>query len=327
MNIPDGFVRLPNEVNETMHSMPLHKDGSFHHRGGPGMMAHKKLKVAIIGSGNIGTDLLVKTMHSSLLECVLFVGRNNQSLGMQKAKGLEVQISDRSIDALIEDADRYELVFDATSAQDHHIHAPILKRLNKVVIDMTPSNIGEMCVPAVNMDHCLKLQNVSMVTCGGQASIPLAYAIGQTQPDVEYIEVVSSISSNSAGPATRNNLDEYIETTEKGIAHFSGCGRSKAILNLNPADPCIHMQTTVFALVRNPDMDSLKRYTDAMVRNLQQYVPGYQLIVPPTLENGRIVIMVRVEGLGDYLPPYAGNLDIINCAAIAMAEEYARKLA
>ncbi|MDP4099346.1 acetaldehyde dehydrogenase (acetylating) [Paenibacillus sp. P96] len=289
------------------------------------MMAHKKLKVAIIGSGNIGTDLLVKIMRSELLECVLFAGRNNQSPGMQKAKDLQVHTSDRSIDALIDEADRYELVFDATSAQDHQLHAAILKQLNKVVIDMTPSNIGGMCVPAVNMDQCLTQQNVNMVTCGGQASIPIAYAIGQTQPDVEYIEVVSSISSKSAGPATRNNLDEYIETTEMGIAQFSGCGRTKAILNLNPAYPCIDMQTTVFALVPNPDMESLTLRTTEMVRTLQQYVPGYQLIVPPTLENGRIVIMVKVEGLGDYLPPYAGNLDIINCAAIAMAEEYAKK--
>jgi acetaldehyde dehydrogenase len=289
------------------------------------MMAHSKLKVAIIGSGNIGTDLLVKTMRSKQLECVLFAGRNHQSPGMEKAKDLKVHTSDRSIDALIDAADRYELVFDATSAQDHYTHAPILKQLNKVVIDMTPSNIGGMCVPAVNIGHCLSEQNVNMVTCGGQASIPLAYAIGQTQRDVEYIEVVSSISSKSAGPATRNNLDEYIETTEQGITRFSGCARAKAILNLNPAEPCIHMQTTVFALVPNPDMESLRRRTNEMVSILQQYVPGYQLIVPPTLENGRIVIMVRVEGLGDYLPPYAGNLDIINCAAIAMAEEYARK--
>jgi acetaldehyde dehydrogenase len=286
----------------------------------------KKLKVAILGSGNIGTDLLVKVLRSPYLDCTLFVGRNLTSRGMAKAVNLGVKISDLSIDALKNNSDCCELVFDATSALNHKYHAPILEDLGKVVIDLTPANIGSLCVPAVNLHECLQYKNVNMVTCGGQASIPLAYVIGQTQKDVDYIEVVSSIASRSAGPATRANIDEYIETTEKGIKVFSGCKRSKAILNLNPAQPCVDMQTTIFAKVNKPDIEKLSQSVLEMVGKIQTYVPGYQLIMPPVIENGRIVIMVKVRGLGDYLPSYAGNLDIINCAAIAMAEEWAKWL-
>ncbi|SMF67566.1 acetaldehyde dehydrogenase [Paenibacillus uliginis N3/975] len=286
-------------------------------------MIDSRLKVAILGSGNIGTDLLMKTIRSPYLTCTYFVGRHIDSLGIQKAMRKGIRVSDQSIDALINDPDSFDLVFDATSAKSHKAHAPILKEMGKVVIDLTPSNIGEKCVPAVNIDRCIHYDNVNMVTCGGQASIPLAFAIGQTQTDVEYIEVVSSIASKSAGPATRNNLDEYIETTEKGISKFSNCNQVKAILNLNPAEPCIDMQTTVFAKVKSPRLVNLTKYVNEMVEKMRNYVPGYQLLIPPTIENERIVIMVKVQGLGDFLPAYAGNLDIINCAAIAMAEKHA----
>ena len=284
----------------------------------------KKLKVAILGSGNIGTDLLIKTLRSPLLECTLFIGRNLSSQGISKAIGLGVKVSDLSIDAILNDPDCCELVFDATSALSHKKHAEILKKLDKMVIDLTPSNIGKMCIPAVNLSDCLKYKNVSMVTCGGQASIPLAYVIGKAYHHVDYIEVVSSISSRSAGPATRVNLDEYIETTEKGLMDFTSCKKTKAILNLNPAFPFVDMQTTVFAKVDNPDLEIFIPAIDDMVIKIKKYVPGYELIVPPTIENERIVMMTRIQGIGDYLPAYAGNLDIINCAAIAMAEEYAR---
>jgi len=283
-----------------------------------------KLKVAILGSGLIGTDLLVKIMRSHYLECTLFIGRNLQSNGMTKAVSLGVNISDQSIDAIIKDPDFCDLVFDATSASGHLQHAPVFAKLGKIAIDLTPAQVGNMCIPAVNLTDCLKYNNVNMVTCGGQASIPLAYVIGQTQKDVEYIEVVSTISSRSAGPATRANLDEYIETTEKGLKKFSGAQKTKAILVLNPAQPAINMQTTVSAKVKNPDMEALKKPIEDMVSKIQKYVPGYKLAVYPTLENNRIMVMVRVQGLGDYLPSYAGNLDIINCAAIATAEEYAK---
>jgi acetaldehyde dehydrogenase (acetylating) len=286
-----------------------------------------KLKVAILGSGNIGTDLLIKIQRSEYLECVLFIGRNLSSPGMAKAISLGVKVSDQSINAIVKDPDCCDLVFDATSAKDAQHHWAILKNLGKIVVDMTPAKVGGLCIPAVNLNDAIAQQNVNMVTCGGQASIPIAYLIGQTHPEVEYIEVVSSIASRSAGPATRLNLDEYIETTEEGVRLFSGAKRAKAILNLNPANPCIDMQTTIFAKVANPNIEALTRAVEAMVKNINSYVPGYQLLVSPIYENGRIVVMVKAQGLGDYLPKYAGNLDIINCAAIAVAEEYAKKAA
>lgn len=285
----------------------------------------KKMKVAILGSGNIGTDLLVKATRSPFLDCRLFIGRHLASPGMNKANSLGVRISDLGIDAIARNPDCCDLVFDATSAMDHKLHWSVLKELGKTVIDMTPSRVGEMCIPAINLASCVNYEDVNMVTCGGQASIPLAHVIGQTQQEVDYIEVVSSIAARSAGPATRLNIDEFVETTEIGIKNFSGCRRAKAILILNPAQPCVDMQTTVLAKVNNSEIEKLKPAIDIMVRRIQDYVPGYQLIVPPVLENNRIAIMVKVQGLGDYLPRYAGNLDIINCAAIAMAEEYARE--
>lgn len=286
----------------------------------------KKIKVAIIGSGNIGTDLLIKALRSPYLECTVFIGRNLASPGMVKAQSLGVKVSAESIGYIQKNPDCCDLVFDATSSKDHLYHAPILEALGKTVIDLTPAKVGSMCIPSVNIDEVKVGKNVNMVTCGGQASIPIAYAIGQTQKDVDYIEVISSIASRSAGPATRINLDEYIHTTEQGVKKFSGAQRTKAILNLNPAQPCINMQTSVFAKVPNPDLEKLKPTLDHIIKSVQKYVPGYELIVGPTIENGRIVVMVRAKGLGDYLPSYAGNLDIINCAAIAAAEQLAKNL-
>lgn len=285
----------------------------------------KKLRVAILGSGNIGTDLLIKTQRSEFLECVLFVGRNLSSPGMAKAIAMGVKVSDESINAIVKNLDLIDLVFDATSAKDAKIHWDIIDKLGKIVVDMTPAKIGVFCIPAVNLDEVFEYRNVNMITCGGQASIPIAHVIGKTQKNVEYIEVVSSIASRSAGPATRLNLDEYLDTTENAIKHFSNVSRTKAILNLNPANPCIDMQTTIFAQVENPDMDYLQKEIDVMIKKIQEYVPGYSLLVPPVFENGRIVIMVKAQGLGDFLPKYAGNLDIINCAAIAVAEQYSKK--
>lgn len=290
----------------------------------PNKTKMKKLRVAILGSGNIGTDLLIKIQRSEFLECVLFIGRNLSSPGMAKAIALGVKVSDESIQAIEKDPDAVDLVFDATSARDAAYHWSVLEKLNKIVVDMTPAKLGALCIPAVNLHEAVKQRNVNMITCGGQASIPMAHVIGKTQKNVDYIEVVSSIASRSAGPATRLNLDEYVDTTEMGLKIFSDAKRAKAILNLNPADPCIDMQTTIFAQVENPDMEALVKEVDIMIEKISQYVPGYSLLVPPIYENGRIVIMVKAQGLGDYLPKYAGNLDIINCAAIAVAEEYSK---
>lgn len=284
----------------------------------------KKLKVAILGSGNIGTDLLIKTLRSPVLECAAFIGRNLSSPGMTRANSLGVKISDRGIEAIRSEPDSCDLVFDATSAIDHRHHWSVLQSLGKIVIDMTPSKIGTMCIPAINLDPCLDQRNVNMVTCGGQASIPLAHALGRTH-EVDYVEVVSSIASRSSGPATRLNIDEYVETTEDALAFFSGCAKTKTILIQNPAVPCIDMQTTLFAKVKQPNLEALDREVKAIVAKIQAYVPGYRLLAGPVYENNRIVIMVKVQGLGDYLPRYAGNLDIINCAAIATAEAFANK--
>jgi acetaldehyde dehydrogenase len=284
-----------------------------------------KLKIAILGTGNIGTDLLMKVLRSPWLECRLFAGRNLSSPGMMKADQLGVPVSSKSIQGVAERGEDFDLVFDATSAEDHKHHAKVFSKHNLLAVDLTPAKIGKMCVPAVNLEECLREENVNMVSCGGQASIPIAHAIALANEDIEYIETISSIAARSAGPATRINLDEYLCTTEQGIAAFSHCPHTKAILNLNPAQPCVHMQTTVLAKIKSPDLEKTRAAVTEIVKKIQAYVPGYQLIVPPMIENNRLAVMVRVEGRGDYLPKYAGNLDIINCAAIAIAEAHAKK--
>ncbi len=283
------------------------------------------MRVAILGSGNIGTDLLVKILRSPWLECALFIGRTADSPGMRKAKSLGVRTSDRRIEALLREPDCCDLVFDATSAMAHQRHWPILERLGKFVIDLTPSNVGRAFVPAVDIEPEPDERNVNMVSCGGQTSLPLAYLIGQVHRQVDYVEVVSSIASRSAGPATRINIDEYIETTEEALRGYSGSRRAKKILILNPARPCVRMKTTLSAKVERPDLETLAARLEEMERRIRSYVPGYEVVVPPTWEKDRIMMSVRVTGLGDYLPAYAGNLDIINCAAIATAESYARR--
>lgn len=287
---------------------------------------HGKLRVAILGSGNIGTDLLMKTLRSPSLQCKLFIGRNPESNGMRKARALGVDVSDKSIQAIIDRPDVCDVVFDATSAKDHQAHWPILEKLGKFVIDMTPARMGRMCVPALDGDSPWDgpmVANINMISCGGQATIPLAEALRSVHQDIGYIEVVSSISSKSAGPATRSNLDQYIETTEEALRQFSGCREAKAILNLNPAEPPIDMQTTLFAKVENPNIEALRPAIAGAVARIQRYVPGYELVIPPSVQDGRITVMVKVRGRGDYLPTYAGNLDIVNCAAISVAERFA----
>jgi len=288
-------------------------------------MADKKLNVAILGTGNIGTDLLLKVLRSEMLNCRLFAGRNLSSPGMTKGSLLGVPVSARGVQSILDLKDELALVFDATSAEDHTRHAPLLRAAGLVAVDLTPAKVGRMCVPAVNLAACLDEPNVNMITCGGQASIPLAHVIAEANPGITYIESVSSIASRSAGPATRINLDEYLQTTERGLQLFTGCPRTKAILNLNPAQPCVHMQTTVMAKIASPDLPRTRERVAAMVAMIRRYIPGYQLILEPMVEHGRLVAMVRVDGLGDYLPRYAGNLDIINCAAIAFAEAVARR--
>ncbi|MFZ2889323.1 acetaldehyde dehydrogenase (acetylating) [Sulfuricurvum sp.] len=286
---------------------------------------NKKLRVGIIGTGNIGTDLLIKIQRSQYLECSIFTGRNLASPGMRIAASMGIRLSDEGIDTIVNEPNLCDIVFDATSAKSHLSHAPILDKLGKFVIDMTPAKIGTLCVPAVNLEEAVKSKNVNMITCGGQASIPIAYAISKVHPEIEYIESVSTISSRSAGPATRINIDEYIETTEKGLRIFSGVKEAKAMLNLNPANPAIDMQTTVMAEIDNPNLKQISIEVEKIAQQIQRYVPGYHIVVLPTYDNHRLLVTVRVQGLGDYLPKFAGNLDIINCAAIEVAEHFAQK--
>lgn len=287
-------------------------------------MANNKINVAILGTGKIGTDLMIKCLRSPLLQCVLFSGRRLESAGIKKAKELGVAVSDRGIDALVSQQKHYELVFDATSAMAHQAHWPVLYGLGKKVIDLTPSRVGKMVVPAVNLKDSWNFQNISLISCGGQGGIPLAWAIAKTHEEVEYIEVVNTIAAKSAGAATRANIDEYVETTERAIMEFTSCLEAKTILIINPAEPCVNMKTTVSAIVRNPDIEALRMRVDWLVPQIQKYVPGYKMIVPPVYTDRRVLITVVVQGRGDYLPVYAGNLDIITCAALAVAEEFAR---
>jgi acetaldehyde dehydrogenase (acetylating) len=287
----------------------------------------KIMKVAILGSGNIGTDLLIKVLRSPHLECCLFIGRRLGTTGMTKAASLGVSVSDQSIAAIERDPDCCDLVFDATTAKSHARHSKTLKELGKIAIDLTPAKVGKMVCPAVNLVECLNFDNVNTITCGGQTSIPLAKVISEVHDEIDYIEVVSTIASRSAGPGTRVNIDEYIQTTEAGLIAFSACKKAKVILNLNPAEPPLIMQTTVFAKVESPRIEQLRVAVNRMVERTKAYAPGYQLITEPIFEDGRIVIMVQVQGRGDYLQEFAGNLDIINSAAIATAEAFAMRKA
>ena len=285
----------------------------------------KKVKVGIIGTGNIGTDLLIKIQRSPYLECGIFAGRRLESKGMQIAKRLGVPVSAESIQAIIDDPSSCDIVFDATSAKIHLHNAPILKEMNKYVIDLTPSRIGRLCVPVINLEECLQEDNVNLITCGGQATIPLARAIADIHPETEYIEVAASISSKSAGPGTRDNIDEYTQTTKDALAAFSGVKKTKALIVLNPAEPPIIMRNTIYAKISSPDMKKLDKSIHAMAAKIQEYVPGYKVITGPILTNGVVVTTIEVLGLGDYIPKYSGNLDIITSAAIKIAEEYARR--
>ena len=286
----------------------------------------KKVKVGIIGTGNIGTDILVKIMRSDYLECGIFAGRNPDSEGIRFAEKLGVKTSFRSIQAIEENPESCDIVFDATSAETHRYHAPILKKLNKFVIDMTPAHIGPFCIPVLNLDKCLENEtNVNLITCGGQATVPIAEAITRVHPDTSYIEVVATIASKSAGIGTRNNIDEFTQTTKDAIIEFSHVKEAKAIIILNPAEPPVKMRNTIYALIDNPDIDRLNNEITKVVGKIRKYVPGYNIIVGPILENGRVTTTIEVTGRGDYLPSYAGNLDIITCAGVEIAEKYAMK--
>lgn len=287
-------------------------------------MNTNKLKVAIIGSGNIGCDILCKVGRSELLECTLFAGRTKNSSGMVFAESKGVAVTSDGIDGLLDQKDHFDLVFDATSSKAHQVHAPLFEQSGHVVINLTPAPMGKLCIPTLNGDQVVGEQNINMVTCGGQASIPIVRAITDANPGVSYVEVVSSISAESAGPATRLNLDHYITTTENAIREFGQCNWAKAILNVNPAKPNVFMKTAVSALVDNPDMEKTRVNINKVVENIKTYVKGYDVLVEPYYEEGRLFTMIKVVGMGDYLDPCAGNLDIITASAVNIAERIAQ---
>ena len=283
----------------------------------------EKVKVGIIGPGNIGSDLMYKVMKSANLQMYVMTGIA-ESEGIKRARDLGFKTSIKGVSAVAEDPD-VKIVFDATSAKAHLRNAGILKTAGKIVIDMTPAAVGPYVVPCVNLDRLSDEVNFNMVTCGGQATVPIAYAINRAA-GAEYVEIVSAISSKSAGPGTRANIDEFTETTAKALRLVGGAERSKAIIVLNPAEPPLLMTNTIYALVKNPDEKKILESIHDMVREVQSYVPGYRLRVPPMVDHNKVTVIIEVEGAGDFLPSYSGNLDIINQAAVAVAEKLAAKM-
>lgn len=285
----------------------------------------KKVKAAIIGSGNIGTDLMYKLERSDFIEMSAMIGIDPQSDGLKRAQDRGYVTFANGIEGLIDNPDVAGIVFDATSAKAHLHNAKILKEMGKLAIDLTPAAVGPFLSPAVNMGTHLDAVNVNMITCGGQATIPMVYAVNQVA-DVSYGEIIATASSKSAGPGTRANIDEFTFTTSKGIEVVGGADRGKAIIILNPAEPPILMRDTVHCEVKNMDEEKILKAIYEMEKKVQVYVPGYKLKQEPMFNGNIVSIFIEVTGAGDYFPPYAGNLDIMTAAAARVGDEFARNL-
>lgn len=285
----------------------------------------RKIKVAVLGSGNIGTDLMFKLGRSEFLELTTVIGIDPESDGLNRAKQLGYVTIDNGIKGFLERPELADIIFDATSAKAHIRHAKLLKQAGKQVLDLTPAAVGPFVVPAVNIREHMDAENINLITCGGQATIPMVHAINRVQP-VEYAEIVATISSKSAGPGTRANIDEFTQTTAKGIEKVGGAKKGKAIIILNPAEPPILMRDTVHVLVEGNfvDEDSITASIKDMEKLVQTYVPGYKLRQEPIFDGNKITVFLEVEGAGDYLPKYSGNLDIMTAAAVKVAEEWAK---
>lgn len=290
----------------------------------------EKIKVAIIGPGNIGTDLLMKAMRSDVIEPVWMVGVIPDSPGLARAKELGLKTTADGVDGMVPTmkADGVQICFDATSA---YVHAENSRKVNEqgaVMIDLTPAAIGPFCVPPVNLDEAVnaKAMNVNMVTCGGQATIPMVAAVSRVQ-NVTYGEIVATVSSKSAGPGTRKNIDEFTRTTAGGIESVGGADEGKAIIIINPAEPPLMMRDTIHCLTEDePDQEAIIKSVNEMIVEVQKYVPGYSLKNGPVFDGNRVSIFMEVEGLGDFLPKYAGNLDIMTAAGLRTAEMYAEEI-
>jgi acetaldehyde dehydrogenase (acetylating) len=267
---------------------------------------------------------LVKLLRSPSIDVQLMAGIYPESPGLARAEQLGVSSSAGGIDAILA-RDDIEVVFDATAARAHERHAPLLAEAGKRTVDLTPAALGPYVVPAVNLEEHLDAPDVNMVTCGGQATIPLVHAIGSAGSSVTYAEIVATIASLGAGPGTRASIDEFTETTAKALEVVGGAERAKAIIILNPADPPILMRDTVFARVTEPDEASIVAAVEAMVDRLALYVPGYELLLCEVADD-LVTVMVRVQGAGDFLPRYAGNLDIMTAAAARVGDGIAERL-
>lgn len=294
-----------------------------------------RTRVAILGSGNIGTDLMMKLQASPSLKLAMLVGIDAESPGLARAETLGISTTSEGIDGLVASAewDDIKLVFDATSATAHQHHAKVLAEHGKLAVDLTPAAVGPYCVPIANLDAQRGATNVNMVTCGGQATIPIVWAASQVAK-VHYAEIVASISSRSAGPGTRANIDEFTQTTARAIEQVGGAGRGKAIIVLNPAEPPLLMRDTVYLLMAATDSGAVQAAIEEAVAQVASYVPGYRLVQPPVIDpvsdvsipgevpfSGlKVTVLLEVEGAGDWLPKYAGNLDIMTSAALRMGE-------
>ncbi|MGW6555882.1 acetaldehyde dehydrogenase (acetylating) [Streptomyces hydrogenans] len=298
------------------------------------MTRKTKATAAIVGSGNIGTDLLYKLLRSELVEPRWMVGVDPGSDGLARARRLGLETTHEGVDALLARDELPDLVFEATSAAVHRANAPRYAEHGIRAVDLTPAAVGPAVVPPANLRAHLDRPNVNMITCGGQATIPMVYAVSRVVP-VAYAEIVASVASVSAGPGTRANIDEFTRTTARGIETIGGATRGKAIIILNPADPPVIMRDTVFcAIPEDADHAAIAASVKEVAEQVAAYVPGYRLRAEPQFDApsptsggmARVAIFLEVEGAGDYLPPYAGNLDIMTAAATRVGEEFAREI-
>lgn len=289
-----------------------------------------KIACAIIGSGNIGTDLLYKLERSPLLEPKWMVGIEPESEGLARARDKGLNTTHEGIDGLVPhlEADDIRIAFDATSAYVHQENSDKVTAKGVMMIDLTPAAIGPYCIPSVNLkDHVgSKEMNVNMVSCGGQATIPMVAAVSQVQ-EVEYGEIVATVSSKSVGPGTRKNIDEFTRTTAGGVEKVGGAKKGKAIIVINPAEPPLIMRDTIHCLTKDePDQEAITKSVHAMIAEVQKYVPGYTLVNGPVFDGNRVTTYMEVAGLGDFLPTYAGNLDIMTASASRTAELFAEEM-